>query len=232
MGPAQELLGYFFQAFHRPARMMKDVDGLTHLYENPLVATHLQVSLQLYLADRAACPAAYDTAVYHYRSPLKCVSHVSSPVPVTTCTLQADPVAQPSLPSLTASAASYPNHALLANLPARFRPSPTPLPIDDPSLELTSTTCTGSHVLLSNRTFIWLSVTPQFGAIPSASAPIQFCFLRCLELFNPICSPPLLFATQLFETLSSSLIPSGSSLSTCPFSVHLLASTRLAWTQL
>jgi hypothetical protein len=26
---AQELLGYFFQVFHRPARMMRDVDGLT-----------------------------------------------------------------------------------------------------------------------------------------------------------------------------------------------------------
>jgi len=164
---AQELLGYFFQVFHRPARMMKDVDGLTRLYENPLVATHLQVALQLYLADRAARPAAYDSAVFHSDNPLKCISHVSPPVPVTTCTLRTDHVVQPASPSVTVSAASYPNHALVANLPVRFRPSPT-LPIDDPSLEPTSTTCTGSHVLLSNRTVAWLSVTPQFGAIPFA----------------------------------------------------------------
>ena len=163
---AQELLRYFFQVFHCPARMMKDIDGLTRLYENPLVATHLQVAFQLYLADHAARPAAYDTAIFHSHNPLKCVSHVSSPVPVTTCTLQADPVTQPC--SLTVSAASYPNHALLANIPVHFRPSPT-LPIDNPSLEPTSATCTGSHVLLSNRTVAsWLSVTPQFGAIPFA----------------------------------------------------------------
>ena len=168
---AQELLGYFFQVFHRPARMMKDVDGLTRLYENPLVAQHHKVALQLYLADRAARPAAYDSDLFHSQNPLKCASHFSADatehppsVPATTCILQTDTTGP--TPSST-PAPSYPDHALISNLPVRFRPSPT-LSATDPSLAPSSTTCTGSHVLLSNRTVAWLSVTPQFGAIPLA----------------------------------------------------------------
>ena len=34
---AQELLGYHFRIFHRPARMMRDVDGLTRRFDNPLL---------------------------------------------------------------------------------------------------------------------------------------------------------------------------------------------------
>jgi hypothetical protein len=158
---AQELLGYFFQVFHRPARMMRDVDGLTR-FDHPLIAQHLKIALQLYLADRAARPAAYDPAVFSsHPNPLKCLATdtPSSPAPVLVATSTAAP-----LPTATAS---YPLHALVTNLPVRFRPSPT-LPITDPSLAPNSTTCTGSHLLLSNRTVAWLSLTPQLGAIPFA----------------------------------------------------------------
>ena len=99
---------------------MKDVNSLTRPYKNALVATRLRVALQLYLADRAARPASYDAAaVFHSHNPLKSVSHVTSPVPVTTCTLRADPVAPP---SLTISVASYPNHQAQKNT---FLPSPS-----------------------------------------------------------------------------------------------------------
>ena len=46
---AQELLGYFYQVFHRPACMMRDVDGLTRHYDNPLITQHLTVALQFIL---------------------------------------------------------------------------------------------------------------------------------------------------------------------------------------
>ena len=173
---AQELLGYFFQVFHRPARMMRDVDGLTRLYENPLVSQHLHLAHQLYLADRAARPAAYDPAVFHSHNPLKCISHVS-PTFVLPPPSSSAPVAN-----------SYPLHALITNLPVRFRPSPT-LPINDPSLTPSSTTCTGSHVLLSHRTIAWLSVTPQLGAVPFALASHSALFPVASAIIQPVSFP-------------------------------------------
>jgi hypothetical protein len=161
---AQELLGYFFQVFHRPARMMRDVDGLTR-FDHPLVAKHLQVALQLYLDDRAARPAAYEPAVFYSHNPLKCVSHVS-PLVATPTSSRATTLMSLAPPS-TCAVASYPSHALLTNLPVRFRPLPG-ISDADPSIAPSSTTCTGSHLLLSNRTVAWMSLTPQLGAIPFA----------------------------------------------------------------
>jgi hypothetical protein len=151
--------------------MMRDVDGLAH-FDHPLVAQHLQVALQLYLTDRAARPAACKPALFCSHNPLKCVSQVSpimaAPSPtcsptVTTMVLHPAPLVAPLV------AASYPLHALLTNLPVRFRPLPG-IPATDPSIAPSSTTCTGSNLLLSNRTVAWLFITPQLGAIPFALA--------------------------------------------------------------
>ena len=163
---AQELLGYFFQVFHRPARMMRDVDGLTR-FDHPLVAQHLQVALALYLADRTARPNAYDPASFLSGNPLKCVPH-PSPTTVFVPTASAPSLVATSLVVSSAPiTASYPLHAIATNLPVRFRPSPT-FSVTDPRLTPTSNTSTGSHLLLSNRTVAWLSLTPQLGAIPFA----------------------------------------------------------------
>jgi hypothetical protein len=168
---AQELLGYFFQVFHRPARMMRDVDGLTRRFDHPLVTQHLTLAFQLYTADRAARPAAYDPTVFHTHNPLKCISHVSSVVPM-------------SLPSPIPLAESFPMQATLSNLPLRFRPL-RGLPLDDPSIEPSSTTCTGSHVLLSHRTIAWFSLTPQLGAIPFALGTHSHLFPVASLIFQP-----------------------------------------------
>ena len=153
---AQELLGYFFQVFHRPARMMRDVDGLTRHYDNPLITQHLMVALQLYTADCAARPAAYDPAVFHSHDPFKCLATHAPPV-----------APAPSLRRPAPTATTYPFHALLTNMPLRFRPSPD-LPLAPACSATTSPIHTGSHRLLSHRTVAWLSLTPQFGAIPFA----------------------------------------------------------------
>ena len=176
---AQELLGYFFQVFHRPARMMRDVDGLTRRFDHPLVSQHLTLAFQLYTADRAARPAAYDPAVFYSANPLKCVSHVSSVVAL--------PVSSPN-----PIAESFPMQATISNLPLRFRPI-RGIPPDDPSIEPSSTTCTGSHVLLSHRTVAWFSLTPQLGAIPFALGTHSHLF----PVASLVIQPPSTLATPL-----------------------------------
>ncbi len=176
---AQELLGYFFQVFHRPARMMRDVDGLTRHYDNPLVAQHLRVALQLYLADRDARPAAYAPAVFHSHNPLKCITHVSptTVVPPSPATTHAPTFVSETLP-LTGL---YPAHALLSNLPVRFHPSPPPSSADHSF----APACTGSHILLSHRTVAWLSLTPQLGAIAVALATHSALFPVASVIIQP-----------------------------------------------
>jgi hypothetical protein len=172
---AQELLGYFFQVIHRPARMMRDVDGLTRHYDsNPLVKQHLQVAHQLHLADRAKRPTAYDPAAFYSTNPLKCSAPTSSPSaapsnPATPCT-----------PNLSL----YTNRVLLTNLPVRFRPPPD-LSITDPTLAPSSANSTGSHLLLSNRTIVWLSLTPQLGAIPFALSTHSHLFPTASLIIQP-----------------------------------------------
>jgi hypothetical protein len=133
---AQELLGCFFQVFHRPACMIKDVDGLKR-FNHPLVAQHHQVALQLCLANRTTRPAAYEPAVFHSHNPLKCVSQVSPlvaapppPCPSTVMTMVSHPAPLVAPPI----AASYLLHALLTNLPVRFRPLPGIPSVTDPSI--------------------------------------------------------------------------------------------------
>jgi hypothetical protein len=145
---AQELLGYHFQIFHRPARLMRDVDGLTRRYEHPLIATHFQHAIQLSTEDAAARPAAYDPVVFATHNPLKCPTHSA------TSSTSVSSTPEPIL-SLT-------SRATMSNLPLRFQPDPSFSSIDSGS------PVTGSHLLLSHRTLAWISVTPQFGAILAA----------------------------------------------------------------
>ena len=55
---AQELLGYNFSTVHRPNRMMCDVDTLSILYGNMILA-HLYVSDILHDRDECHRPQAY-----------------------------------------------------------------------------------------------------------------------------------------------------------------------------
>jgi len=68
----QELLAYHFRILHRPARMMRDVDGLNRRFDNPLIEQHCTVALALRIRDELARPAAYDSATFHSSDPLKC----------------------------------------------------------------------------------------------------------------------------------------------------------------
>ena len=119
--------------------------------------SHLTVALQLYTSDHAAQPAAYNPAVYHSHNPFKCLSQASSIV--------SDPTPCLSVPTATA----YPFHAILTNLPLWFSPSPGPM-LNTACSAILPPICTGSHRLLSHHTVAWLSLTPQFGAIPFAPA--------------------------------------------------------------
>ena len=57
----------------------------------------------------------------------------------------------------------------MTNLPLQFSPSPGPLLATACSI-ISPTIRTGSHHHLSHHTVAWLSLTPQFGAIPFALA--------------------------------------------------------------
>jgi hypothetical protein len=164
----------------------------------------LAVALQLYLSDRATCPAAYDPAVFYSANPLKCASCASPSTAI--LSVPSSPASvQACVASRTLSAprsnfiSSYPLHSLLTNLPVRFRPSPS-LPIDDPSLEPTSTACTGSHLLLSNRTVAWLSITPQLGTVPFAFNSHSHLFPVASAIIQPVSFPstPLCYAAPRF----------------------------------
>ena len=60
---AQELLGYHFTVIHRPARMMRDVDGLTRRF-GPLIAHHIMIASILAARDRLNRPSAYDSVAF------------------------------------------------------------------------------------------------------------------------------------------------------------------------
>ena len=60
---AQELLGYHFTVIHRPARMMRDVDGLTRRF-GPLIARHVMIACILAERDRQNRPSAYDQTAF------------------------------------------------------------------------------------------------------------------------------------------------------------------------
>jgi hypothetical protein len=159
---------------------MRDVDGLTRHYDNPLITQHLTVALQLYTADCAARPTAYNPAVFHSHDPFKCLSTVPSTVAV--------PPPCPSVPIATA----YPYHSIMTNFPLRFSPSPGPLLATAcPTISLTIRT--GSHRLLSHRTVAWLSLTPHFGAIPFALATHS----ALLPVASIVVQPDLSVATAL-----------------------------------
>ena len=160
--------------------MMRDVDGLTRHYDNPLITQHLTVALQLYTANRAARPTANDPAVFHSHDPFKCLSTIPSTVAV--------PPPCPSVPTATA----YPYHSILTNLPLQFSPSPGPLLVTA-CPTISPTIHTSSHRLLSHCTVNWLSLTPHFGAIPFALAT----YSALLPVASIVVPPDLSAATPL-----------------------------------
>ena len=162
--------------------MMRDVNGLTRHYDNPLITQHLKVALQLYTANRAARLAVYDPPVFHSHNPFKCLSTAPSIVPV--------PPPCPSIPTATTTA--YPYHFIMTNLPLRFSPSSGLLLATECST-ISPTICTGSHRLLSHHTVAWLSLTPHFDAIPFALATHS----ALLPVVSIVVQPDLSVATPL-----------------------------------
>jgi hypothetical protein len=197
---AQELLGYHFQIFHRPARLMRDVDGLTRRYDHPLTVTHLQHAIQLSTEDAAARPAAYDPVVFATHNPLKCPTHL----PATGSSASSDP--EPVL-SLT-------SRATMSNLPLRFQPDPSPSSFNS------SSPATGSHLLLSHRTLAWISVTPQFGAVLAALHSHSDLFPLASLVIQPSAYP----ATPVCHAVLPQSSFVSSTLSQC------LATVSLLWT--
>jgi hypothetical protein len=61
---AQELLGYHFQIFHLPACMMRDVDGLSRRFDDPLLTSYFTTADALALSDATERSAAYDPATF------------------------------------------------------------------------------------------------------------------------------------------------------------------------
>jgi hypothetical protein len=190
---AQELLGYHFRVLHRPARMMRDVDGLNRRFDNPLIAQYCSVALALHDADIAARPAAYDPATFFVGNPFKVLS--SPTVPDAAGAAPTLPLSDrgPSPSSATAPS----SFATIINLPIRFRPAPANATIHAPR-QGPSTDNNSSHALLSACTFGWISVTPFLGAIALALQqhnPV----LQCVTLicqpedptFTPLCKAAL-----------------------------------------
>jgi len=60
---AQELLGYHFTVIHRPACMMRDVNGLTRQF-GPLITRHIMIASILAARDHLNRPSAYDQAAF------------------------------------------------------------------------------------------------------------------------------------------------------------------------
>ena len=80
---AQELLGYHFRIFHRPAHMMRDVEGLNRHFDRPLIEQHFTIALALRSQDETARPAAYDPAAFYSDDPIKCHTGVTATIPPT-----------------------------------------------------------------------------------------------------------------------------------------------------
>jgi len=70
---AQELLGCHFTVIHRPARMMRDVDGLTRRF-GPLITRHIMIASILAARDRLNRPSAYDQADFATNAKAACQS--------------------------------------------------------------------------------------------------------------------------------------------------------------
>jgi hypothetical protein len=192
---AQELLGYHFQVFHLPARMMRDVDGLSRQFDDPLLASYFTTADALALSDATERPAAYDPATFTSHNPLKCPPHMTPP-PST------DIQHASSFPLLLApetATAVFLDRAVLANLPLRYQPTAhaaagnPPTTTCHPVAPSPSSVRNGSHFLLMNHTLAWFSLTPQFGAIPSALADHSELF----PLASLIFQLPLLPATAM-----------------------------------
>lgn len=71
---AQELLGYFFTFVHRPARMMRDVDGLNRFYD-PLVRLYDERREAARVEDRRSRPSVYDPTAFPSYA-IKCPAEV------------------------------------------------------------------------------------------------------------------------------------------------------------
>jgi hypothetical protein len=188
----QELLGYHFQIFQRPARMMRDVDGLSSRFDDPLLASYFTTTDALALSDATKRPVAYDPATFKSHNPLKCPPHMTPP-PSTDIHASSFPL----LLAPESATAVFPDRAVLANLPLRYQPTAhaaagnPPTTTCHPVAPSPSFVCNGSHFLLMNHTLAWFSLTPQFGAIPSALADHSELF----PLASLIFQPPLLPAT-------------------------------------
>lgn len=159
---AQELLGYHFMIFHRPAYMMQDIDGLNHRFDDLLIEPYLAISQKLRDADQRSRPVAYTASAFVTSNPLKyCADDNVVAVPT-----------QP--PILLSSFTSF------INLPIRLTPpSPTvnaPLPV---------TTYNSSHDLLQSRCLGWMSVTTFFGSVPAALS----CHNPSSQVYPLICQP-------------------------------------------
>jgi hypothetical protein len=171
---AQELLGYHFRIFHRPARMMRDVDGLSRRFENPLVEQHFAIASDLRSKDEAARPAAYASLTFHSGDPLKC-QPTANITAIDSITVQSS-FASHVPPVIT-------DFTIIANLPIRTVHQPASRPPSANSLPLLAPTC--SQALLPARTVAWISLTPQFGAIPAALLSLH----TPLSIFCLICQP-------------------------------------------
>ena len=73
---AQELLGYFFTFVHRPARMMRDVDGLNRFYD-PLVRLYDDRREAARNEDRQSRPNAYDPLAFPSHA-IKCPAQLTT----------------------------------------------------------------------------------------------------------------------------------------------------------
>lgn len=71
---AQELMGYFFTFVHRPARMMRDVDGLNRFYD-PLVQLYNERRQAARDSDIYVRPSAYDASAFPSHA-IKCPDEV------------------------------------------------------------------------------------------------------------------------------------------------------------
>lgn len=74
---AQELLGYFFTFVHRPARMMRDVDGLNRFYD-PLVRLYEERKEYDRQWDSSVRPGAYDPEAFPSHA-IKCPDEFPQP---------------------------------------------------------------------------------------------------------------------------------------------------------
>jgi hypothetical protein len=179
---AQELLGYFFTFVHRPARMMRDVDGLNRFYD-PLIREYEERRETARLDNQRQHPNVYVSALFP-ECAVKCPDTTTAVLLQSTQILHAQARRIPKSISQHAMTTAPPFFG--TNYPVNVMPSnastnntsKAPNPIQSSSVDIAERCCPSS----------WISLGSQCGSLANSFAQLNplMSLLPCLLLENSV----------------------------------------------